>query len=196
MGGFGPDINNFGGKPPQQPSMGQSALGGQQPGMGQQNLPFDIMQRFQQMQQPGMGSTQPGMGQSSYGMMQRYQQMMQRMQPQGGQQQQPPPLPMGIAGGIGVPPQPMGGGNPMQDQYQAFMNQTQGRPDNAPMQPTGFAGGDTGMPPMGETIGQPMDRQKQIMTQPPAPNPYAKPIGQEDPRMQAMRNMQQMNFGG
>jgi hypothetical protein len=28
------------------------------------------------------------------------------------------------------------------------------------------------------------------------PNPYAQQIGQEDPRMQAMRYMQQMNFGG
>jgi len=181
MGGFGPGINNFGAAPggsfgqPQQPGTGQSALG------GQQDSPFNLMQRFQQMQQ------------------------IQQMMPQGGQQ---PGQPMGIAGGIGMPPQPMGGGDPMQprisggpvsdpmqDQYQAFMNQTQGRPDNAPMQPgqpMGIAGGGTGMPP----IGQPMDRRKQIMTQPPAPNPYAKPIGQEDPRMQAMRNMQQMNLGG
>lgn len=28
------------------------------------------------------------------------------------------------------------------------------------------------------------------------PNPYAQQVGQEDPRMQAMRNMQMMNFGG
>jgi hypothetical protein len=28
------------------------------------------------------------------------------------------------------------------------------------------------------------------------PNPYAQQVGQEDPRMQAMRNMQQMNLGG
>jgi hypothetical protein len=168
MGGFGPGINNFGAAPggsfgqPQQPGTGQSALG------GQQDSPFNLMQRFQTMQQ------------------------MQQMLPQGGFGGQQPGQPMGIAGGIGMPPQPMGGGDPMQprisggpvsdpmqDQYQAFMNQTQGLPDNAPMQP-----------------GQPMDRQKQIMTQPPAPNPYAKPIGQEDPRMQAMRNMQQMNLGG
>jgi hypothetical protein len=28
------------------------------------------------------------------------------------------------------------------------------------------------------------------------PNPYAQQVGQEDPRMQAMRNLQMMNFGG
>ena len=60
--------------------------------------------------------------------------------------------------------------DPMQDAYQAFMNNREGRADNAPMQP-------------------------QMRTQPPAPNPYSQQVGQEDPRLQAMRNMQQMNLG-
>jgi hypothetical protein len=102
------------------------------------------------------------------------------------QQATPNPFQPRISGGpVSDPMQPRISGGPVsdpgQDAYRAFMNNREGRADNAPMQP-------------------------QMMTQPPAPMymnmggsvgqaPTMQQAGQEDPRMQAMRNMQQMKLG-
>jgi hypothetical protein len=68
-----------------------------------------------------------------------------------------------------------------------------------PPQPqvSGGRGSDFGFDPTqprisGGPVSDPM--QPQMMTQPPAPNPYSQQVGQEDPRMQAMRNMSMMRF--
>lgn len=131
--GYGPGVNNY--SAPQQAPMGQTqnlgaTLAGGQPGG------MDPMQQYRDLLGGMGGQMAPG--------------------------QQP-----GMAGQLGGIGQQLGGGmqqnpmqsNPMQAQYQAFMNQQNGRPDNAPM----------GQMPQAPTTQQ---------------------IGQEDPRMQAMRNMQ------
>ena len=58
MGGYGPGINNFGAAP------GGGYGMPQQPGMGQQSSPYDMMQRYQQMMQglQGFGGQQGGYG--------------------------------------------------------------------------------------------------------------------------------------
>jgi hypothetical protein len=101
-----------------------------------------------------------------------------------------PPMTQPPAGGFGAAPQPMtqppaGGYGPGVNNYSAPQRQPMAQPytPNAnqikpanPMMPQGMnMGGSVGMAP---------------------PNPYAQQVGQEDPRMQAMRYMQQMNFGG
>jgi hypothetical protein len=212
--------------------MGQSALG------GQQSSPYDMMQRFQQMQQ---------------------------MMPQGGQ---PPPPPMDRRAynsnyrdlrqqyrqgdRQGARPQYTPYGQYLQQQQQQQQQYLQQQQQQNPMQfgqpMSQMLGGNGGMPP----IGEPMDRQKQPLTQPytpdpsqvlirspmqqdvqqaamqagqqqqqgagmasqlagalggvgmamggsvgmAPPNPYSQQVGQEDPRMQAMRRMQMMNLGG
>jgi hypothetical protein len=87
--------------------------------------------------------------------------------PAGGFGAAPQPMTQPPAGGFGAAPQPM-----TQPPAGGF-----GAPPPPPPPPApGMAmGGSVGMAP---------------------PNPYAQQIGQEDPRMQAMRYMQQMNFGG
>jgi len=88
--------------------------------------------------------------------------------------------------------QQFGGGQPMQSNpqqqqsalYQQFANQQQ-----QPLQQAGILGAPPPPPPPapGMAMGGPVGMAP--------PNPYEQQVGQEDPRMQAMRYMQQMNFG-
>ena len=233
-----PPMGGFGGqpmqrlvereRPPVQPgSGGQSQQSSFAPreGMGQQSSPYDMMQRFQQMQQlgglPPIG--QPMDRQKQFGggyspEMQAYYAQDAANQAQRGQMMQ------GRGGGMGGQPgalqqqnaaqtlalnnqlQAMGkpamlGASPdqMQQQVQQYQQQM-GQPLNLHMAQQG---------------GQPMSQMQQPMGQPmtppppppmrmnmggavgmPPPNPYEQQVGQEDPRMQAMRYMQQMNLGG
>jgi hypothetical protein len=147
--------------------------------------PNQMQQQIQQYQQ-GSGAfgaapqpmTQPPqqgggmeMGQMFGGMSQ--QQMLARQQQAGAGGQPPsygsPSILYGQppAGGFGAAPQPMT--QPPAGGFGAA-------PPPPPPPALGMAmGGSVGMAP---------------------PNPYSQQIGQEDPRMQAMRYMQQMNFGG
>ena len=129
----------------------------------------------------GAGPQQPGMGgQQAPGQMnpaiQGITSYPARQQGGFGQPQMVPQQGMG-----GQPPQQLGGA--LQSLFGGQQPQ-QAKPLNpmmqqqAPMQSQAMGmnmGGSVGMAP---------------------PNPYAQQVGQEDPRMQAMRNMQMMNFGG
>lgn len=253
-------------KPPMpmtQPPMG--GFGGQPkpPGMGQQSSPYDMMQRFQQMQQMmPQGGQQPQKPVSAArqfldARQQYLQGGSQGARPTFAQFQQQQQL-----GGMPPMGQPMdrqkqigGGYSPEMQAYYAqdaanqaqrgqmmqFMQQQQQNPmQSNPMQQGGMqtqnaaqnlalnnelqAMGKPGMSgafrdqmqqqnPM--QFGQLSQMQQQALgvQQPMAqqqpmrmnmggsvgmapPNPYEQQVGQEDPRMQAMRNMQQMNFGG
>ena len=89
-----------------------------------------------------------------------------------GASQMPPQTPMAPPQAPMAPPPP-----PPIAQYQAMMNQMQGQPDNAPMPMT--------QPPMQQA---PMQQLPSRMPQ----APTTQQVAQEDPRMQAMRNMQRM----
>jgi hypothetical protein len=174
--------------------VGQGALGGMpgqyfgiagggtgMPPIGQQEL---LQQQTQYMQQMGINPQQPSLG----GINQQVGQPMTQMQtgnqgqvhtPQVGQPMTRPP-----AGAFGAAPQPMTRppaagtqfNKPTGPQVQQPMGGFGAAPPPPPPPALGMAmGGSVGMAP---------------------PNPYAQQIGQEDPRMQAMRYMQQMNFGG
>jgi hypothetical protein len=149
----------------------------------------DLMQRIQQVggmpgqQLGGMpGQQLGGMPGQQLGGIDAYQQFL--AQQRGGTGMPPIGQPMSdpfkpqISGG------PVGGGfGPGVNNYSAPQPMTQppaggfgAAPPPPPPPALGMAmGGSVGMAP---------------------PNPYAQQIGQEDPRMQAMRYMQQMNFGG
>jgi hypothetical protein len=121
----------------------------------------------------------------------RQQQAQEREQ---ARQQGGTPQPTGFAGGDGGMPfigqprgdamQPRISGGPVSDSMQQ-------------PQPSGGRGFDFGFDPTQPRIsGGPVSdsMQPQMRTQPPAPNPYSQQVGQEDPRLQAMRNMSMMRF--
>ena len=143
MGGYGPGINNFGAAP------GGGYGMPQQPGMGQQSSPYDMMQRYQQMMQglQGFGGQQGG-----YGM---------PPQPMGGRRDPFKPLiqlgpGMPSAGGTGMPQQPGMGRGGIQEFLSSIGRGGYGMPFDMPQTMPGMNQQLSGTPP----IGQPMDRQE------------------------------------
>ena len=201
QGGFGGGFGNTFARtmPPQQGFGG--GFGGQQGGFGNVARPH-VMPR--QQQQGGFGGGfggQQGFG-GGFGMPQ--------------QRQQPPMLQPGSvsnisAGGLSreyldrmraaeSQPQRLNGPstdmNTVMDPFRQQVNQMmQQRGIGGGSQPVlGTPGGNLvgGMDPrmLRPNVNRPLPQQQM------PPNPYAQQVRQEDPRMQAMRMMQRMNFGG
>jgi len=76
---------------------------------------------------------------------------------------------------------------PMAQPYTPNANQI--KPANPMAQPKPLS-----QPPVAQSQAMGMNMGGSVGMTP--PNPYSQQVGQEDPRMQAMRNMQMMNFGG
>ena len=178
------------------------AKGGPEQSMGQQGQSQSMAPQGMPQQTQGLGALQNA-----------YSQFQNSAPPQPNPMfgQQPSGMQQGNLQGA-----PLGGGmpqqNPTQQQMQAmhYMNQQYGRPDNAPMgaqiMGTGVGaplGG--GMPQQNPTqqqmqqnqqVAQDFMRQQNPMRLPMMPQaPNFGQIGQEDPRMQAMRHMQRYRGG-
>jgi hypothetical protein len=179
------------------------------PGMGQQGLPSDIMQRLQQFQQmmqgrSGIGPTGQPLGEEGFGP------AGQLPTPQQFQQQQ-----LGGMPSMGQGQQALQQGMQQQQQLQQAMQQQQqlqamqsnpmqqpqmgGMPQQAPMQSNPMQQPQMGGMGMGQQLGgmpqqapmQSNPMQQQVMRPPAMPQAANRQqVGFESPRMQAMRNMQ------